>query len=429
MKILDSSHLSAVQLQRLLVRTPANNRAAERTARRICRAVKQHGNAAVRKFSRQFDGCAPPVNPIPPAELQNALRHASPTFVHALKSALRAIHRFHKPQLPSGKRIQTLQGVTCWRRAIPIPRVGLYVPAGSAPLPSTVLMLGVPAILAGCDSIALCTPPTPEGRVNPMILAAACLTGIREVYPLGGAQAIAAMAFGTESVPKVHKIFGPGNKYVNRAKQIVATDPDGCPVDMPAGPSEILVIADRSANPAFVAADLISQAEHDADARVVLVTPDRQLARGVLTEIAAQVKDLPRRGITRRSLAAGFVLITGSLTEAVRFANDYAPEHLSVQTAHADRLARDIRNAGSVFLGPFAPVAAGDYASGTNHTLPTGGTAVAYSGLTVEHFQKTVSFQSLSRKGFAQLAETVKILAAAEGLEAHRRAITVRQRP
>ncbi|MEX1139929.1 MAG: histidinol dehydrogenase [Bacteroidota bacterium] len=427
MKTFRSSRLSAAHRRRLTVRNPVNDQAAERTARRICLDVKQRGNAAVSDFSTRFDGVSPQIRRIPDSALNKASRRMKPEFMQALRNAAATITRFHEQQNSSQRPVRTMPGVTCWRTITAIPRVGLYVPAGSAPLPSTVLMLGIPALLAGCNSIALFTPPSSNGLANPFVLAAAAVAGIREIYPVGGAQAIAAMAYGTESVPRVDKIFGPGNRFVNLAKQIVAADPEGCAIDMPAGPSELLVIADADANPAYVAADLLSQAEHDPDARVALVTTSELLARRALAEIASQLKDLPRKTIVRRSLAAGFVLIVRSLSEAMRFSNEYAPEHLSIQTARPEALARHVRNAGSVFLGASAPVAAGDYASGTNHTLPTGGRARAYSGLTVGSFQKSVSFQSLTRAGLGRLAGTIKSLAAAEGLEAHRRSITVRE--
>jgi len=428
MTVYYSQRLSTAQWNKLTLRKFRNDRDAEKAARTICLAVKRRGNAAVRTYSLRFDGSAPPLKPVSNTALRTASGNLAPEFSRALKIAASNIARFHKRQILSRQSITTMPGVTCWRTSTPVPRVGLYIPAGSAPLPSTVLMLGIPARLAGCDSIALFSPPTPEGFVNPLILAAASVAGITEVYAVGGAQAIAAMAYGTESIPKVDKIFGPGNIYVNKAKRFISSDPDGCAIDMPAGPSELLVIADRSANPACIAADLLSQAEHDPNARVALVSTSESLVNRVMAEIAASLKYLPRQGIIRKSLAEAFILIVPSLAEAVRFANAYAPEHLSIQTVRPRQLAANVANAGSVFLGNFSPVAAGDYASGTNHTLPTGGSARAYSGLTLESFQKTVTFQSLTRSGLARISDAVRTLAAAEGLEAHRQAVTVRGR-
>ncbi|HXG39213.1 MAG TPA: histidinol dehydrogenase, partial [Bacteroidota bacterium] len=344
----------------------------------------------------------------------------------ALNTAAANIEKFHRSQLRTIRKVETLPGVVCWQENRPIETVGFYVPAGSAPLPSTVLMLGIPAMLAGCSRIVLCSPPQKNGKVDALVLAAATLVGIKEIYNVGGAQAIAAMAYGTESIPKVNKIFGPGNRYVAAAKQFVATDPEGAAIDLLAGPSELLVIADEYANATVVAADLLSQAEHDPDAQVALVTPSAFLAQRVQEALAGLQKDLPRRNIIEQSLKNSFVVLTASLDEAIRFANDYAPEHLLLNVREPESLIPQIRSAGSVFLGPYSPVTAGDYASGTNHTLPTGGSAKWTGGISVESFQKTVTFQSISREGLQLLAPTLTLLAAAEGLEAHKRAVAAR---
>ncbi len=292
-----------------------------------------------------------------------------------------------------------MEGVVCWREARPIERVGLYVPAGSAPLPSTVLMLGIPAKLAGCTRIVLCSPPKSNGSVDPFVLATAAMIGIDEVYKVGGAQAIAAMAYGTETIPKVDKIFGPGNRYVTAAKQFISTDPDGAAIDLLAGPSEVLIIADDTANPEVVAYDLISQAEHDADAQAVLVTTSEALAEEVLRALPQQLSDLPRREFITASLENSYILIADSLKAALQFSNEYAPEHLIINVRDAEAVVPSITNAGSVFVGPFAPVTAGDYASGTNHTLPTSRTARWASGVSLESFQKYVRFQSITKSG------------------------------
>ncbi|HEX9613908.1 MAG TPA: histidinol dehydrogenase [Bacteroidota bacterium] len=427
MRTYRSSRLTPAQRRSLTIRNRANDQSAATAVRGICLAVKKRGNSAVREFSRRFDGIAPRIQPLPASALIKARRGMPPPFLRALRIAAANIARFHRDRMGPQRPVRTMPGVKCWRTVTPISRVGLYVPAGSAPLPSTVLMLGIPALLAGCRSIVLFTPPMPDGSANPFILAAAAVAGIKQVVPVGGAQAIAAMAYGTQSIPKVDKIFGPGNKFVDMAKQFVAADPDGCAVDMPAGPSELLVISDGTANPAFVAADLLSQAEHDPDARVALVTTSELLAEHVQRELGRQLGSLPRKSIAKRSLEAGFVLIVPSLSEAVRFSNDYAPEHLSLQIASPKKFAALIQNAGSVFLGSFSPVAAGDYASGTNHTLPTGGAARVFSGISVASFQKSVSFQSLSRNGLNRLSNTIKTIAVAEGLEAHRQAVIARE--
>jgi histidinol dehydrogenase len=329
-------------------------------------------------------------------------------------------------QARTEEELETEIGVVCWRETRALETVGLYIPAGTAPLPSTVLMLGIPAILAGCKHIILCSPPKSNGLPDPVVLAAAAQIGLQEVYAIGGAQAVAAMGYGTASVPKVDKIFGPGNQYVTEAKRFVSTDPGGAAIDLLAGPSELLVIADDTAHPHIVAADLLSQAEHDPHSQVVLVTTSERLARVVLEETDRQLKQLPRTSIAAQALESSFVIVVQSVREAAAFSNLYAPEHLIINVRQPNNLVSTIQNAGSVFLGPFAPVTAGDYASGTNHTLPTGGTARWFNGVSLESFQKTITFQSITRDGLKKLAPALTTLAGVEGLEAHARAVSIR---
>lgn len=319
-----------------------------------------------------------------------------------------------------------MEGVTCWREARCIERVGLYIPAGSAPLPSTVLMLGIPAKLSNCKRIVLCSPPKANNSIDPFVLATASTVGIDEIYKVGGAQAIAAMAYETETIPKVDKIFGPGNRFVTAAKQFVSTDPDGAAIDLLAGPSEVLIIADDSVNADVVSYDLISQAEHDADAQAVLVTTSVTLAEEVLSILPQRVSEFPRSAIISASLEKSYILVAESLESAIRFSNDYAPEHLIMNTRNAEAVVPSIINAGSVFIGRFAPVTAGDYASGTNHTLPTSGTARWASGVSLDDFQKYITFQSINKSGLESLAPALIAFAETEGLQAHARAVTSR---
>ncbi len=317
-----------------------------------------------------------------------------------------------------------MPGVVCWRKEVPIGKIGLYIPGGSAPLFSTVLMLGIPARLAGCPDVVLCSPPGPDGKINAAILFAAQLAGITKIFKVGGAQAIAAMAYGTESIPAVDKIFGPGNQYVTKAKQLV--NQQGTAIDMPAGPSEVLVLADGSSNPAFVAADLLSQAEHGPDSQVVLVTQDKSLVPGILSEIQIQLDQLPRKEVAQGALANSLAILLSSDQDAIDFINEYAPEHLIINTVNCDELSEKITNAGSVFLGPYSPESAGDYASGTNHTLPTNGFAKAYGGVSLESFTKGITFQKITEEGIKTLGPVVEIMATAEQLEGHGESIRVR---
>jgi len=358
--------------------------------------------------------------------LESSLAEISLELRQALETATANIRAFHAAQMQSSAKVETMPGVVCWREARPIDAVGLYVPAGSAPLPSTALMLGVPATLAGCRRIVLCSPPKRDGLIDRTVAAVAAFLGITEVYAVGGVQAIAALAYGTKSIARVDKIFGPGNRFVAAAKQLVSIDPNGCAIDMLAGPSEVLVIADETADARAVAWDLLSQAEHDADAHAVLVTTSGALANGVANELKDASERGGRNAVVRQSLEHVRLLVVQTLDEAMNISNDYAPEHLLINTRNALPLASDVRNAGSVFIGSWSPVAVGDYASGTNHTLPTNGTARATGGLSLASFQKQITFQSLSRDGLSAIAPAVVTLAEAEGLPAHATSVLIR---
>jgi histidinol dehydrogenase len=419
--------LTQEEYRRLLVRGEVFGSDATDAVRAICDGVRHKGDEALREYTARFDGRLVGEIRVSQEIIENAWVNLADDLRRALVTAAENIRAFHHNQGRHEGRVETTPGVVCWREVRPLERVGLYVPAGSAPLPSTVLMLGIPAVLAGCDRIILCSPPRDSGEVDPLVLAAAHLVGLHEVYRVGGAQAIAAMAYGTESIPRVDKIFGPGNRYVAAAKQLVASDPDGASIDLLAGPSELLVIADGAANPRAIAADLLSQAEHDPDSQVVLVTDSPALADAVDQALEPLMASLSRRSVIEQSLAKSYTILTESLDESIRFSNDYAPEHLIVNTADAEGLLPHIRNAGSVFLGPWSPITAGDYASGTNHTLPTGGTARREGGVSLESFQRMMSVQSITRDGLDRLAPTLTTLAEAEGLDAHAQAVRLRK--
>ncbi len=426
MKIYVDKLLTNTERTALCVRPSGRGDDAIIAAQAICDDVKARGDAALMEYTEKFDRIKLDRFKVPQEEIQKAKSQVSPTVMHALETAARNIRAFHSVQTGIEPRVETMEGVVCWRERRAIESVGLYIPAGSAPLPSTVLMLGIPATIARCKRIVLCSPPTLRSVVSPYILAAADFIGITEVYVLGGVQAIAALAYGTESIPKVDKIFGPGNKYVTAAKRYVASQPGGPAIDVLAGPSELLVIADDTARAALVAADLLSQAEHDPFSQVVLVTTSEHLARQVNEELPRQLERLPRRALAKEALGKSFTLICDSLDAALRFSNQYAPEHLIVNTQRPEEIVPLVHSAGSVFLGSFAPVTAGDYASGTNHTLPTGGEAKVYSGVSVESFQKTITVQAISPTGLKNLSDTLTTLAETEGLEAHKRAVLAR---
>ncbi|MGV8959067.1 MAG: histidinol dehydrogenase [Stenotrophomonas sp.] len=387
--------------------------------------VRAGGDAALREITLRFDGIAPESFEVSEAEFAAAVLAVPAELREAMEQAIGRIEAFHRAGMSEGYSVETAPGVVCEKIVRPIGRVGLYVPAGSAPLPSTALMLGVPARLAGCKQVVLCTPPRKDGSVDPAVLVAARLTGITRVFKLGGAQAIAAMAYGTDSVPRCDKLFGPGNSFVTEAKQQVAQD-GAAAIDMPAGPSEVLVIADAGANAAFVAADLLSQAEHGPDSQVLLLTDDAALIAKVEVEIERQLGALSRAGIARRALSASRLIQVDALAQAFEISNRYAPEHLILALREPRQWLAQVEAAGSVFLGDYTPEALGDYCSGTNHVLPTAGAARAYSGVSVASFQNLISVQAASRAGIAAIGDCARVLARAEGLDAHANAVALR---
>lgn len=386
--------------------------------------IQVRGDAAAKAYIARFQGAKLDTMEVSPAEMAAAEKTVSPELKKALAVARDNIARFHASQALSIKKIETSPGVWCWQKAVPIERVGLYVPGGTAPLFSTVLMLAVPAQVAGCREIILCTPCAADGTVHPAVLYAAQLAGVGRIFKLGGAQAIAAMAYGTETVPAVYKIFGPGNQYVTAAKQQVSRQ--GVAIDMPAGPSEVAVIADASSDLAFVASDFLSQAEHGADSQSVLFTTDETILAPLQAEIERQLAALPRRELTAKALAHSRLVLLHDTDELMELVNRYAPEHLIIQCADYRAVADRVVNAGSVFLGAYTPESAGDYASGTNHTLPTCGYARAYSGVNLDSFVRKITFQEISRDGLQGLAPVIETMAAGEGLDAHKNAVTVR---
>ncbi|HTD94689.1 MAG TPA: histidinol dehydrogenase [Chitinophagaceae bacterium] len=408
-----------------LLRRPALEASTlDKDVRRILLKVKKGGDKAIKKLTLDIDGVKTKDLLVSAAEIRNATADVPAGLQKAIGIAASNIEKFHSSQLHEERVVETMPGVKCWRKSVPIERIGLYIPGGTAPLFSTVLMLGIPARLAGCREIILCTPPQTKGMINPAILYAAQLAGITRIYKAGGAQAIAAMAYGTESIPKVYKIFGPGNQYVNLAKQLVQME--NTAIDMPAGPSEVCVLADETANENFVAADLLSQAEHGPDSQVLLVTPSSALAYKVKEKITQQLANLPRKTFAMQSLLNSKAVVVNDMDEGIALVNEYAAEHLIIACDDAESLSKRIVNAGSVFLGHYSPESAGDYASGTNHTLPTHGFARMYSGVSVDSFVKKITYQHLTQEGLANIGEAVQLMATAEGLEAHARAIGIR---
>lgn len=408
-----------------LIKRPTENFASiQKSVENILQSVKLKGDKALIELTKKFDKVAIRSLRVEGDVIKSSGKNISTSLKRAIDTAYKNIYTFHAAQIGKTEKIETTQGVLCWRKSIGIEKVGLYIPGGSAPLFSTVLMLGIPAQIAECKEVILCTPPNKNGEVHPAILYAAVKCGIKNIYRVGGAQAITAMAYGTKTIPKVDKIFGPGNSFVMIAKQLVSLT--GVAIDMPAGPSEVLVIADDSADAGFVAADLLSQAEHGPDSQVILVSMSRKLMESVNKELIAQLKALPRRGIAEKALVNSRAILVKSTDEAIGFSNLYAPEHLILSCNNAEKLAEKVINAGSVFIGNYSPESAGDYASGTNHTLPTNGYAKAYSGVSVDSFVKRITFQKLSPEGLFKLGNVIETMAAAEQLDAHKNAVTIR---
>lgn len=390
----------------------------------ILKEVRIDGDRAVQKYGQLFDQSSPNQLEVSEEEWKAAKSKISKELTNAISIAKTNIEKFHSAQVYNLPKVETSPGVICWQKASPIEKVGLYIPGGTAPLFSTVLMLAIPAKIAGCKEIILCTPPDKEENIHPAILYAAEVAGVDRIFKIGGVQAIAAMAYGTESVPKVYKIFGPGNQYVTAAKQLVSLK--DVAIDMPAGPSEVEVIADGNANPVFVAADLLSQAEHGADSQSILLTDSPKLAENVQAEVYRQLNLLPRKDFAEKSLQHSKIIILKNKEDIIELTNRYAPEHLIIETEDYAELAGRIENAGSVFLGHYTPESAGDYASGTNHTLPTNGYAKAYSGVNLDSFIKKITFQEISKEGIIQLGPVIEEMAAAEGLDAHKNAVSLR---
>lgn len=413
-----------VQWPVILQRPYVDNSAVIDTVQNILHAVKEKGDEALKQLALQYDGVTLTQLQVTEAEILSAIEKVPDILKQAIQQAKNNIEIFHQAQLQPITTIETMPGVQCWRKGAGIGKVGLYIPGGTAPLFSTVLMLGVPAILAGCKEIILCTPCDKEGHIHPAILYVAHMVGIKQIYKVGGAQAIAAMAFGTQTIPAVYKIFGPGNQYVTAAKQLVQLH--GIAIDMPAGPSEVCVLADDTANPSFIAADLLSQAEHGVDSQVLLVTTSEDMVKQTIKEIEKQISILPRKHIAQKALANSKAIVVKDRQQAIDMVNEYAAEHLIICFENAEQIAEQISNAGSVFIGNYSPESAGDYASGTNHTLPTNAFAKAYSGVSVDSFQKKITFQKLSQQGLNNISNTVIAMAEAEGLQAHANAVKVR---
>ncbi len=408
----------------LLKRPVMNVDTLRETVCKVLHEVKAGGDRAVMAYEKQFDKVELDTLSVTQEEMDEAELLVAPELKEALRLAHDNIEKFHASQRFESKKVEVRPGVTCWQKSIPIEKVGLYIPGGTAPLFSTVLMLATPARIAGCREIVLCTPPGRDGKVHPAILCAARIAGVDRIFKAGGVQAIGAMAYGTESIPKVYKIFGPGNQYVMAAKQQVSLHEVA--IDMPAGPSEVEVLADASSNPVFVAADLLSQAEHGADSQVLLVSTDAALVEKVQVEVARQLEALPRKEIAAQALAHSKLVVVRDMDEAMELTNRYAPEHLIIETADYMQAAGRVVNAGSVFLGAYTPESAGDYASGTNHTLPTNGYATAYSGVNLDSYHRKVTFQELTPQGVRAIGPAVELMAAGEQLDAHRNAMTVR---
>lgn len=425
------SYPNKEEWQELVKRPVAETASLEKTVIKILKKVKAQGDKAVRKYTKEFDKVKLKKLEVTKKEIEAAEKLVTQELKEAIQQAKLNIEKFHLSQVEDVKIIETMPGIDCWRKSAGIEKVGIYIPGGTAPLFSTVLMLAVPANIAGCKEIILVTPPSPlssgkgdGGEINPAILYTANLCGVKRIFKAGGVQAIAAMAYGTETIPKVFKIFGPGNQYVTCAKQL--TQKEGVAIDMPAGPSEVLVIADETCVPEFVAADLLSQAEHGADSQVILLTTNETIAEKIQLCLKQQLNELPRKEIAKKALAHSKIILLKSMDEAIEFSNLYAPEHLILSTTNAEEIILKISAAGSVFIGNYSPESVGDYASGTNHTLPTNGYAAMYSGVSVDSFVKKITFQKLSKEGLENIGNTVMLMATAEGLSGHKKAIEIR---
>ena len=415
---------SPAEWEELLKRPTLRTEELMETVKGLVEEVRQGGDQAVMALEEKFDKVSLSALEVSAEERQEAEQLVSEELKKAIRLAAGNIRRFHEAQRFEGVQVETQPGVTCWQKAVPIEKVGLYVPGGTAPLFSTVLMLAIPASIAGCKELVLCTPPMQNGRVHPAVLYAAGVAGVKRVFKIGGVQAIAAMAYGTESVPHVYKIFGPGNQYVTAAKQLVSLRQVA--IDMPAGPSEVEVLADETANPTFVAADLLSQAEHGADSQAVLISTSEKLVEEVEREVARQLAELPRQEIAAKALQWSKLIVVRTMEEAMAMTNAYAPEHLIIEAADYLTLAKQVEHAGSVFLGSLTPESAGDYASGTNHTLPTNGYAKAYSGVCLDSFMRKMTFQEIRPEGLLRIGPAIETMAAGEALDAHRLAVTRR---
>lgn len=415
---------SRLEWPKLLARPVFDNSSLQEKVKLVLDRVKLEGDKAVLAYTEEFDGVKVQKLLVSEEEFEEALSSISDELKAAIEVAVDNIRSFHSAQFLAEQRIETMPGVVCWRKSVGIEKVGLYIPGGTAPLFSTILMLGIPAKLAGCQEVILCSPPNKEGKLHPAILFAAHLVGIDKVFKIGGVQAIGAMAYGTETVPQVYKIFGPGNQYVTCAKQLIQQQ--GIAIDMPAGPSEVCVLADDTANAIFVAADLLSQAEHGADSQVLLVSTSEKLIAEVQIELVKQLNILSRKELASKSLDNSIAILISHISEAIDLVNEYAAEHLIISCKYAEALSNSIINAGSIFLGNYSPESVGDYASGTNHTLPTNGFARAYSGVSLDSFVKKISFQQLTEQGLSNIAKTVELMAMAEGLDAHANAVRVR---
>ena len=423
MKLYSYKELTQQKIEELCSRKAEDDNLVFSRVESIINSVKTDGDIALLSYAEQFDKVKLSSLFIGKEELDELASQIPSAVKSAIDVAYQSIYKFHEAQLKTEAKIETMPGVICWREARAIEKVGLYIPGGTAVLPSTFLMLGIPAKIAGCKEIVVCSPPQSDGKINTYIAYVSTLLNIEKVYLVGGAQAVGAMAFGTQTIPKVDKIFGPGNRYVTEAKKMVQNT---VAIDMPAGPSEVLVIADETANPAFVAADLLAQAEHGTDSQAILVATSKQLISDVIAEVEKQLMILPRKDIAAKAIENSYAVFAETLTEAMDFSNAYAPEHLILATENFEQLIPLIVNAGSVFLGNLTPESAGDYASGTNHTLPTSGFAKAFSGVSVDTFLKKITFQHLSAQGLQNIGNTVEVLAAAEGLQAHKNAISIR---